>query len=71
MGQFHVDIVVVKRGIRFFHQNQVPLFHSGSCRGASDPSVLVLSLKSSLLMTMLQVVADILHLAKGFAFISK
>ena len=53
MGQFHVHTVVVKRAISFFHQTQIPQFHSGSGRGASDASVLVLSSTSSLLMAIM------------------
>ena len=67
MSQFHVDTLVVERGTSFFHQNQVSLFHPGSGRSASDPSVLMLSSESSLLMAMLLIIADVLHLAKGFA----
>ena len=46
------------------------MFHSGSGRGTSNPSVLVLSSQSSLLMAVLQVVMDDLHLVKGFALVS-
>ena len=53
MGQFHVHIVVVKREISFFHQIQIPQFHSDSGRGASDASVLVLSSTSFLLMAIM------------------
>ena len=70
MGQYHMDTVIVEHIINFFHQNQVALLYSGSDRGASHPSVLVLSSESSLLMAMLQVVAGVLHLAKGLALVS-
>ena len=54
-----------------FHRNHVPMFHSGPGRGATDPSVLVLLWSESpLLMAILQVVADVLLLAKGFVLVS-
>ena len=61
---------MVQRGISFFHQNQVTLFHSGSGRDAFDPNVLVLSSGLSLLMAMMQVCAGVLHLAKSFTLVS-
>ena len=53
VDQFHVDAVVMYRGISFLHQNQVTLFYSGSDRGASAPRVVALSLEASLLMAVL------------------
>ena len=52
-----------------YNAESVPRFYSCSGRGASDPSVLVLSLEPSLLMAMLQVFADFLHLANSFALV--
>ena len=64
-----MDAVVVESGISSLHQNQVTLFHSGSGRGASNLSGLVLSSEPSLLMAMLQVFADVPHLTKVFALV--